>query len=524
MKRKTDFPNANSFSSGRRSAIKKIVAGSVAGISVSGAPFEGFREGTDQSYYTQAWDSRFAGTGFRPENTPEQNRLALDALWNYLDESTERVRAVDFLPGDHNLLGSFSPSGRNITANRRGGQDMVFHFQGTAIKFSGEMKDFNQMRIMHEGDGKWHALNEYDAAENKLYLGAWGNQGEVSTIMESPKRLKKFGVAFDVRSCGDIKMYGALEITGPGNGQNSPATALPVVGMGASGGHGSGHTSGMMRGSFAGKLSIKQFMIGMGAFTVWGISGSGGAISGSGQADVWTNSAFDQLAIDNCVHGIICDNNHFDMMHIGHLRHLCRFPSYLLACHGTSIGGGSFIHQNSNIQYPRNEKVFELYNSSLFIGNFYGRTPGRDRNTIVNHAYTLFNVGNGASLKFGCFHSDMTDTYASKCFVTMAETDSGMPCNRAMFSVDVVDKVTDRSPNDAILGIVPFPGAKRHAHVVAFGEGESGCAAVKVIPKRDGTVINADTEDYLDVYSERHSGRKIFNIKGGKLTERGVLG
>jgi len=66
----------------------------------------------------------------------------------------------------------------------------------------------------------------------------------------------------------------------------------------------------------------------------------------------------------------------------------------------------------------------------------------------------------------------MVDPYGSKCFFIMDETDAGIACKRAMFEVGVVDKVTDKSPNEAILGVVPFADAKRHAYVVAFGEGK----------------------------------------------------
>ncbi len=170
------------------------------------------------------------------------------------------------------------------------------------------------------------------------------------------------------------------------------------------------------------------------------------------------------------------DNNHFDMAYIGHLQHRCGFPSYLNACHGSAIGGGSFILPSQGPSYVRNEKIFELYRSSLVVGNFYGRTPGREK-PLKDRAWCIFNIGHQSSLKLGCFHSDMNDPYGSRCFFVMDETDAGVACRRAMFEVGVVDKVTDRSPNEAILGVVPFEGARRHAYVVAYGEGEDGCAA-----------------------------------------------
>jgi hypothetical protein len=92
-----------------------------------------------------------------------------------------------------------------------------------------------------------------------------------------------------------------------------------------------------------------------------------------------------------------------------------------------------------------------------------------------------------------------------------------------MFDVSVVDKVTDASPNEAILGIVPFPDARRYAHVVSFGEGESGCAAVKVLPRRGQELTLDSTDDYLDVYSERHGGRKVFRIVDGALAPRKMV-
>lgn len=463
-----------------------------------------------------------AGRVFALGSTPEKNRQALAALWRHLDSVPDPVRFVSFLPGVHALNGSFSPSGCEPTANHRGGARMVLFFQGTTIEFHGPREDFNQMRLMHDGDGVWHELDAFDVEAQKPYGGTWGNQGQVSTLMHSPARVKKLGVAFDVRACGDLSMYGILRIAGPGNGGKSPARAPAVVGLGASGGQRPGQDSGMMRGVFAGQLVLSNFLVGMGAFTVWGASGGPGGTRGSGQADVWTNASFDHLSLDGCVHGLVCDNNHLDMVYIGHLQHRCLFPSYLNACHGSSIGGGSFILANHPVSYVRNEKIFELYRSSLVIGNFYGRSPGRERR-LADRAYCIFNIGHQSSLKLGCFHSDMIDPYGSGCFFLMDETDAGVPCRRAMFEVGVVDKVTDRSPNDAILGVVPFEGARRHAYVVAYGEGEGGCAAVKVLPARGKKSAADTTDDYFDVYSERHGGRKIFRIAAGALAARKVV-
>jgi hypothetical protein len=194
----------------------------------------------------------------------------------------------------------------------------------------------------------------------------------------------------------------------------------------------------------------------------------------------------------------------------------------LHACHGSSIGGGSFIQQTSGVSYLRNEKIVELHRSSLTIGNFYGRTPGGDT-PLKNRAYCIFNIGNGSSLNLGCFHSDMMDPYGSGCFFVMDETDAGIACQRAMFKLGVVDKVTDMSPNDAILGVVPFADAKRHASVVAYGEGADGCAAVKVLPRRGKERSQDSTDDYLDAFSERHGGRKVFRIQNGELVPRRMV-
>src|SRR4051812_8830687 len=69
-------------------------------------------------YCVLAWDEKFAG-GFKPGNSPEANQKALDALWEYLDSSKEEFRYVSFLPGVHQLKGSFSPSGRGVLPNKR---------------------------------------------------------------------------------------------------------------------------------------------------------------------------------------------------------------------------------------------------------------------------------------------------------------------------------------------------------------------------------------------------------------------
>jgi len=494
----------------RRSVLTGMTAGLPIAALAQGGPADA------GAGAVQAWDERFGGTGFRPGNSPEQNRNALAALWAHLDGVPDPVRFVSFLPGVHALRGSFSPSGNGPQANRRGGARMVLHFQGTAIEFHGAREDFNQMRLQHNNDGVWRELDAFDVETTRPYRGTWDNQGEISTLMQSPTRLKKLGVAFDLRACGDIAMYGALSLTGPGNPGSAPAKTPAVVGMGASGGQRRGQDGGMMRGSFTGRLALAQFLVGFGAFTVWGNSQE------VGQNDVWTNSSFTQLELERCVHGLVCDNNHFDMAYIGHLAHRCMFPSYFNACHGSSIGGGSFILPNTSVSYVRNEKIFELYRSSLAIGNFYGRSPGRQRR-IGDRAYCIFNIGHQSSLKLGCFHSDMVDPYGSGCFFIMDETDVGVACRRAMFEAGVVDKVTDRSPNEAILGVVPFEGARRHAYVVAYGEGDDGCAAVKVLPARGKKAEIASTDDYFDVYSERHGGRKIFRIAGGNLAPRKIV-
>jgi hypothetical protein len=63
---------------------------------------------------------------------------------------------------------------------------MVLVFQGTTIEFHGAREDFNQMRLMHDGDGVWHELDAFDVETQKPYRGTWGNQGELSTLMRAP--------------------------------------------------------------------------------------------------------------------------------------------------------------------------------------------------------------------------------------------------------------------------------------------------------------------------------------------------
>ncbi len=47
--------------------------------------------------------------------------------------------------------------------------------------------------------------------------------------------------------------------------------------------------------------------------------------------------------------------------------------------------------------------------------------------------------------------------------------------------------------------------------------------AVKVLPGRGKKASEASTEDYFDVYSERHGGRKIFRIAAGALAPRKIV-
>lgn len=138
---------------GGRAALKGLAAACAGGVSSYPLAAMAQAAGVESSPgAVQAWDKRFAGTGFHPGNTAERNREALAALWKYTDSLEDEGRFVAFLPGVHELQGSFSPSGTEPKANRRGGARMVLHFPGTTIRFRGNREDFNQMRLMHEGD------------------------------------------------------------------------------------------------------------------------------------------------------------------------------------------------------------------------------------------------------------------------------------------------------------------------------------------------------------------------------------